>query len=714
MPEKAKVASKNLLNEHIGERNVTILSFITVVACAYIYYILHESNAKINMDVSLETAYLMRLAILTSIPVWLHFAWNVWEIIKHNDKVTFTDIKALIILSFACSGLFLPILVHQAVYVVTNCSYGMELMQFLYYVHPIFIAYSLSLAIVRSKHKHTSRNIYTVALSFVLVCFSCIEYIEGLSITRGSYSTTAAGCIYLSMAIAAIESTFNQLERQLRDDEIIVLICVPLFVIGNLYHIYSCNGTASAESSYRCMSNVAIACSVTTHVFNQTQSKLIIANNYETLNELVLIEALSKELEKEREKKIVLLHQLLPPKVASKLLGGEKIIPELFDQATVFFSDIEGFTKIATAVEPLSLVHFLNDMYSVMDHIASLFKLYKVETIGDAYVIASGVPEAWIDNAAEIANFALVVHEVIKLVINPATNTSVRIRIGINSGPVMGGVVGVKMPRYCLFGDTMNTASRMESTGQVDKIHVSESTACVLQEKYPGWFQLEKREHIEVKGKGKMTTYWLSGYDTKNPKLDQQFMDRTREDCSKLLQELQESNPGYTKFTNILGSLSRSVSLDDLCKSPHSSVDTPDTKVMHKMQISLSDATATDPVTVTKKRVALLIDDSVVSLRMTAAKLEADGYDVITAHNGNEALQKYNDMIKANTDISLIIMDDDMPIMNGRITSLMLRNAGYEGYIIGLTGKITREFKQEVTFCFPKPLSIDTLKKVLK
>lgn len=165
--------------------------------------------------------------------------------------------------------------------------------------------------------------------------------------------------------------------------------------------------------------------------------------------------------------------------------------------------DVVGFTTICSQVGPIEVVRMLNDLYTVMDYCTSLFPLYKVETIGDAYMLVGGLPVRDMQHAQHIANFALIVQRAVQAVKSPIDNSSINIRIGLHSGSVMAGVVGNLMPRYCLFGDTVNTASRMESNGLANKIHCSEKTAEIL--KGTGLFELDCRGEIEVKGETRMS-----------------------------------------------------------------------------------------------------------------------------------------------------------------------------------------------------------------
>ncbi|NXB14727.1 GUC2D cyclase, partial [Callaeas wilsoni] len=153
--------------------------------------------------------------------------------------------------------------------------------------------------------------------------------------------------------------------------------------------------------------------------------------------------------------------------VAEALKMGTPVEPEYFEEVTLYFSDIVGFTTISAMSEPIEVVDLLNDLYTLFDAIIGSHDVYKVETIGDAYMVASGLPKRNGNrHAGEIANMSLdILSSVGTFKMRHMPEVPVRIRIGLHSGPCVAGVVGLTMPRYCLFGDTVNTASRMESTG---------------------------------------------------------------------------------------------------------------------------------------------------------------------------------------------------------------------------------------------------------
>ncbi|KAL3842855.1 hypothetical protein ACJMK2_020836 [Sinanodonta woodiana] len=226
-----------------------------------------------------------------------------------------------------------------------------------------------------------------------------------------------------------------------------------------------------------------------------------------------LVAERTSELDAEKKKTENLLYRMLPQSVAEDLKLGKPIKAEHFDEVTIYFSDIVGFTTICASSTPIEVVNLLNSLYTLFDATITRYDVYKVETIGDAYMIASGLPQRnGKKHIREIADCALdILASIATFRVPHQPDKNVKIRIGIHTGPVVTGVVGLAMPRYCLFGDTVNTASRMESNGLPLRIHMSEVSKKQLVQ-YPG-YHLKSRGEITVKGKGKMKTYFLCGKD---------------------------------------------------------------------------------------------------------------------------------------------------------------------------------------------------------
>lgn len=230
------------------------------------------------------------------------------------------------------------------------------------------------------------------------------------------------------------------------------------------------------------------------------------ANNLEAL-----VEERTADYLEQKKKAEDLLYMMLPKSVAWQLIRGESVAAENFEGVTIYFSDICGFTALSSESTPFQVVDLLNDLYTTFDTVIEKFDVYKVETIGDAYMVVSGLPTRNGNlHAREIARLSLnLLNETMSFKIRHRPKQQLKLRIGIHSGSVCAGVVGLKMPRYCLFGDTVNTASRMESNGQPLRIHVSPDTKEILDTF--GTFELELRGPVEMKGKGSITTYWLTG-----------------------------------------------------------------------------------------------------------------------------------------------------------------------------------------------------------
>ncbi|MEO6994316.1 MAG: adenylate/guanylate cyclase domain-containing protein [Lacunisphaera sp.] len=210
------------------------------------------------------------------------------------------------------------------------------------------------------------------------------------------------------------------------------------------------------------------------------------------------------QLQVERAKSERLLLNVLPKAIAERLKAGQRTIVDSFIDSTVLFADIVGFTRIASKQSPHRTVQLLNEIFSGFDRIAEQFELEKIKTIGDAYMLVSGVPSIREDHAEACANAAFELLEAVRL-FNRRHQLEWSIRVGMNSGPVVAGIIGTKKFSYDLWGDTVNIASRMESHGQPGEIQISEVTMKLLVNK----FEFDPQGEIDIKNSTRMPTYLL-------------------------------------------------------------------------------------------------------------------------------------------------------------------------------------------------------------
>ncbi|KAL3120583.1 hypothetical protein niasHT_007875 [Heterodera trifolii] len=253
---------------------------------------------------------------------------------------------------------------------------------------------------------------------------------------------------------------------------------------------------------------------VFSNVFQASQGNLIDQmrrmNEKHALNLENLVAQRNAELAVAREETERLLHEMLPPSIAKQLKEQQSVEPRSYDSATVLFCQLVDFSTVLSKFPPTQVVDFLNQVFSTFDNIIRNHDAYKVETTGETYMVASGVPNEN-DNrhVFEISEVALEFREASYTY--KAANFpewKLQLRIGYHCGPIAAGVIGIKAPRYCLFGDTVNFASRMQSNAAPNQIQMSEPTALKLMG--VGRYKLTKRGIVKVKGKGEVNTYWLN------------------------------------------------------------------------------------------------------------------------------------------------------------------------------------------------------------
>jgi class 3 adenylate cyclase len=211
------------------------------------------------------------------------------------------------------------------------------------------------------------------------------------------------------------------------------------------------------------------------------------------------------QLKAEKERSDTLLRSILPGQIVGRLNGGEAVIADRFESATILFCDLVGFTKVASRVAPGQLVDSLNRIFSAFDTLAAGLGVEKIKTIGDAYMAAAGRPEVRTDHAEVMGELALSMLEVLER-LNRDAETRFRARIGMHSGPVVAGVIGRNKFIYDVWGDTVNVASRLEACSLPDRIHVSDEMRNALDDLY----EFEPRGVINLRGKGRMSTAFLT------------------------------------------------------------------------------------------------------------------------------------------------------------------------------------------------------------
>jgi adenylate cyclase len=209
----------------------------------------------------------------------------------------------------------------------------------------------------------------------------------------------------------------------------------------------------------------------------------------------------------EQEKAENLLLDMLPKEIAAILKNEKRTIADQFDGASILFADLVGFTTLTASLAPVEMVNLLNQIFTFFDSLVEKYQLEKIRTIGDNYMVAAGVPRPRTDHAQVLASMALEMQAYISA-LPLIDGKAIQFRIGINSGAVIGGVIGRKKFVYDLWGDAVNIASRMESQGIAGKIQITQSTYELIGES----FACEWRGPVSIKGRGEMPTWFLVGF----------------------------------------------------------------------------------------------------------------------------------------------------------------------------------------------------------
>ena len=231
------------------------------------------------------------------------------------------------------------------------------------------------------------------------------------------------------------------------------------------------------------------------------QTMVVIGNQ---LGQFIKRKRAETSLRQEQERNEQLLLNVLPASIVAQLKQEQGTIAEHFANVSVLFADLVNFSQLAATLPPIALLNLLNQVFSTFDRLTERYGLEKIKTIGDAYMVVGGLPQRRDDHAAAIAAMALEMQAEL-VCLNAIHHQSLSMRIGIHTGPVVAGVIGLKKFAYDLWGETVNIASRMESHGTAGRIQVTEVVYQGLRDR----FVFEKRGCICVKGQGEMLTYWL-------------------------------------------------------------------------------------------------------------------------------------------------------------------------------------------------------------
>ncbi|XP_059168455.1 soluble guanylate cyclase 88E-like isoform X2 [Physella acuta] len=263
------------------------------------------------------------------------------------------------------------------------------------------------------------------------------------------------------------------------------------------------------------------------------------------------IEDTLQKLDKARQQSENLINSMLTKSIADRLKLGDDALStcEAFPQVTILFSYLVRFSDICTEGSPMQVVQCIQNVTEVYDKIVEKYKLFKVETLGDGvYMVAGGVPDKCLDHAQKVAGLALELVENAMYVKNPITGAGMQVRIGMHTGSVVAGIVGKRTPQYCLFGDTVNTAARMQTNSEPGRIHLTQPCHdCLKGTEYLSVY----RGRIQVKGKGEMKTYWLAG---------KQGAESTKIMCRILKEEHQKRRQGSVENPYDLHALHNSTS----------------------------------------------------------------------------------------------------------------------------------------------------------
>jgi class 3 adenylate cyclase len=371
----------------------------------------------------------------------------------------------------------------------------------------IFLSYSICSFLNNSMYRFHGRIVIVSNVFFALAFL----YILLISLFSGGLTSP-----FVSMSAVSIVGSFISGLKHGRFFLALGIIVFSLLFLFDIMGWVPDHGFTEIQQRYFAL---------LTYAFNFTISGaagLIIAKTsfrgYQAKKEVdkqkLIIEKSRKEIELEKEKSDNLLLNILPVEIAEELKEKGSADTRLIDFVTVLFTDFKGFTALSEILSSQDLVKEINICFSTFDHIMEKHNIEKIKTIGDSYMAAGGLPTVNETHAQDVVKAALEIQQfMLDLAEKKKANNEpfFEIRIGVHTGPVIAGIVGVKKFQYDIWGDTVNTASRMESSGNVGKVNISESTYQIV--KNNDEYSFESRGKIEAKGKGLLEMFFVERKD---------------------------------------------------------------------------------------------------------------------------------------------------------------------------------------------------------
>ena len=355
------------------------------------------------------------------------------------------------------------------------------------------VAFYLSLDIPTAGFIYMSLAIFVLLCTLIVLAFPPLWRLLGYMVIFATFAANLAGLIVVGGFQSGLEAAIWMMLPPIAA----ALIFGPRFTIISLFAYILCVLIAAFLEPFAQSIAPEIMLALRMRI---AATNMILIGIFITAASLYLL----RQVDYYRHRADELLHNMLPSSIAARLKISQETIADAYEEVTVLFADMVGSTPLFSNLEPAEAVDWLNEVFSMFDQLVEKYGLEKIRTIGDNYMVAAGVPVPREDHPLAIAYFALDMQRGLKDI--PARGGKrMSCRVGINSGPLVAGVIGKTKYQYDLWGDTVNLASRMESHGEAGKVHISASTYALIKEN----FDCASRGIIPIKGKGEMETWYI-------------------------------------------------------------------------------------------------------------------------------------------------------------------------------------------------------------